>query len=242
MAVDSALLDWAERDGVAVLRLYRWDPFCLSFGRHEPATRRYDRARIKALGLDTVRRPTGGRAVWHAQELTYSITAKLGSDSYFQSLPSAYCTIHRMLADALIALGIPAVLAAPGKVPGPDAGPCFAAPVGGEVLVNGHKVIGSSQVRQGDAFLQHGSLLLENHQALLGEIGTSPASPTHSAPSAPSAPLGHPVSYEEAARAIASAAATRFGAMSQGPVPPALAPDIARHAERFRSDEWTWAR
>src|SRR5690606_19846924 len=73
MAADRALLDLAVREGVVVLRLYRWDPFCLSFGAHEPAARRYDRDRIAALGLDTVRRPTGGRAVWHARELTYAV-------------------------------------------------------------------------------------------------------------------------------------------------------------------------
>ena len=64
MAIDSALLDLVDRSGGAFLRLYRWEPHCLSFGRHEPASRRYDRARIAELGLDCVRRPTGGRAVW----------------------------------------------------------------------------------------------------------------------------------------------------------------------------------
>ncbi|MFN2326957.1 MAG: biotin/lipoate A/B protein ligase family protein, partial [Gemmatimonadales bacterium] len=75
MAIDRALLDLAAGEGAVVMRLYRWHPHCLSFGRHEPALRRYDRERIAALGLDTVRRPTGGRAVWHARELTYAVAA-----------------------------------------------------------------------------------------------------------------------------------------------------------------------
>src|SRR4029434_4665896 len=66
-AIAQTLLDLASQAGFAVLRLYRWEPFCLSFGRHEPALRRYGRASIEARGIDTVRRPTGGRAVWHAQ-------------------------------------------------------------------------------------------------------------------------------------------------------------------------------
>src|SRR5512134_3612466 len=69
MALDQALLDQAERAGEGFLRLYRWEPFCLSFGRHEPALKRYDRAAVTRRGLDTVRRPTGGRAVWHAREV-----------------------------------------------------------------------------------------------------------------------------------------------------------------------------
>src|SRR5687768_9071128 len=62
MAIDSALLALAERDGTGFVRLYRWFPACISFGRHESAARRYDRVRIEGLGLDVVRRPTGGRA------------------------------------------------------------------------------------------------------------------------------------------------------------------------------------
>ena len=61
MALDAALLSAAERDGACTLRLYAWDPPTLSFGRNEPALRRYDRAAIGARSLAVVRRPTGGR-------------------------------------------------------------------------------------------------------------------------------------------------------------------------------------
>src|SRR5262245_3022550 len=74
MAIDHALLRIAQ-DGQATLRLYRWDPPCLSFGRNEPATQRYDLDQIRRLNLDTVRRPTGGRAVWHDAEVTYAVAA-----------------------------------------------------------------------------------------------------------------------------------------------------------------------
>src|SRR4051812_32387311 len=98
MAIDQTLLDRADQSGESWLRLYQWAPHCLSFGRHEPATSRYNRTRIQALGIDTVRRPSGGRAVWHAQELTYAIAAR---SEYFGSLRAAYHEIHDMLADAL---------------------------------------------------------------------------------------------------------------------------------------------
>ena len=98
MALDAAMLDRAEATGRTLARLYRWAPPCLSFGRHEPAGRRYDRARIEDLRLDCVRRPTGGRAVWHARELTYAVAAPTS----FGSLPQAYRRIHGALLGAEI--------------------------------------------------------------------------------------------------------------------------------------------
>jgi lipoate-protein ligase A len=80
MAIDQALLDEVDRGGeVSYLRLYRWNPPCLSFGRNEPALARYDRAEIERLGLDVVRRPTGGRAVWHDDEVTYAVAAPVAA-------------------------------------------------------------------------------------------------------------------------------------------------------------------
>lgn len=236
MAIDAMLLDRAEATGARYLRLYRWDPWCLSFGRHEPATRRYDRSHIEAREIDVVRRPTGGRAVWHARELTYSVVSPVAE---YGGLREAYAAIHGMFAEALRRLGIPADLAAPGVTPGPGAGPCFAAPVGGEVLVETRKVIGSAQVRQGSAFLQHGSLLLEDDQPFLEELSRGNGVPG-SSPEAPP-PLGRVLSYEEAAEAVRSIASVAR-TMSPGDLARLGAEADARHGERFRSPQWTWGR
>ena len=241
MAADRALLDLAVREGVVVLRLYRWDPFCLSFGAHEPAERRYDRERIAALGLDTVRRPTGGRAVWHARELTYGV---VGPERVFGQLREAYLTIHRILADALRRLGAaPDFAPDPGRAAPLDAGPCFARPAGGEVLVGGSKVVGSAQVRLGDAFLQHGSVLLEDDQALLGAVTREPVAPGGEIPLARA--LGRPVSWA----AAATAAADAFAEWAGGPPVPwsgatheAFLAAATGHEPQFRSPEWTWRR
>ena len=136
MAIDQTLLDRAGLLGENWLRLYAWEPHCLSFGRHEPATRRYDAARIAALGIDTVRRPTGGRAVWHGHELTYAVAAP---GPRFGSLQEAYLEIHAMIGQALGKLGIEAVLASSRRSEPLDAGACFSRPAGGEVLVGGCK-------------------------------------------------------------------------------------------------------
>ena len=239
MAVDAALLDRTLETGDAFFRCYRWEPHCLSFGRHEPALRRYDTARIRALGLSCVRRPTGGRAVWHARELTYAVTAPL---SAFGGMREAYATIHGLLAGALGRLGVHAVLAPRSSpTPGVGSGPCFAAPVGGEVLVGGRKVVGSAQLRSGDAFLQHGSLLLADDQGLVGELaGLAPPFPDGiTGPS----PLGRVPSFEEAADAVLTTADSLLeGAVREDRLPAGIARAAAGHAERFRSEAWTWQR
>jgi lipoate-protein ligase A len=157
MAIDESLLDEAGRTGTPFLRLYRWDPPCLSLGRNEPA--------IERPGVATVRRPTGGRAVWHEHEVTYAVAAPIAA---FGRLRDAYRAIHERLATALRSLGADVTLAADRPTPPlrdrPNA--CFAETVGGEVLVGGRKVIGSAQVRRGTAFLQHGSILLDGSQEL----------------------------------------------------------------------------
>ena len=237
MAIYSALLDLAE-EGAAFLRLYRWQPHCLSFGRHEPATRRYARAEIEARGLDCVRRPSGGRAVWHARELTYCVAAPL---AVFGGLQEAYRSIHAMLATALgsIFAGGQLALAPAARPLGPGSGPCFSAPVGGEVLLGGQKVIGSAQLRQGDAFLQHGSVLLEDDQSLVGTLAGLEAAPGTTL----STVLGRAVGFAEAAHALAATAPDLLGPVRpEAALPAVVTGRAAFHAERFRDPAWTWQR
>ena len=237
MAIDQALLDAAE-GGMGVLRLYRWDPACLSFGRNEPALRRYDRTRIEALGLDVVRRPTGGRAVWHADELTYAVACPA---DWFGDLRTAYRRIHEMLAEAIASLGLePRLAAAPAAALPVDAGACFAAPAGGEVLVGGKKVVGSAQVRQGSAMLQHGSVLLGGTQQQVAAVSAGPAAP--SGETSLGAALGRPVAFEETAAAILGTIGASLDAV---PVPeevPGFLESAAAHELQFSSDSWTWRR
>lgn len=229
MAVDDQLLHDAARSGIATLRLYRWAPACLSFGRHESALGRYDRAEIERRGLDVVRRPTGGRAVWHEHEVTYAVAAPVAA---FGSLRDTYCAIHERLAAALRSIGAAATLA-PARPPvrltaGPAA--CFAAAVGGEVVVDGRKVVGSAQVRSGNAFLQHGSILLAGSQAMVAAVSRRPTGLTGSTTLAEV--LGRSVSFEEVADAVVRAWNAPFhrtvGASARLPV--------------YRDPAWTWRR
>ena len=247
MAWDQTLLDLAEAEGRLFVRLYRWDPFCLSFGRHEPAQRRYDRTAIEAAEMDVVRRPTGGRAVWHARELTYAVAAPA---ALLGSLPDAYRAIHEVLARAVSALGaIPALADAPQRSAPVDAGACFASPAGGELVVNGAKVLGSAQVRQGTALLQHGSMLLEDDQSIVTSVTLGDAPPEGGVPLARL--LRRQVTFDEAAAAVRDAVTTAWRAdwnETRSDVPEtisdteALAASLAVHEARFRDPAWTWYR
>jgi lipoate-protein ligase A len=237
MAIDAALLDRAAREQERWLRLYAWDPPCLSFGRHEPAARRYRADRILELGLSTVRRPTGGRAVWHGRELTYAVaapTAGLGS------LREAYRAIHLVLRDALRALGAAAELAPDGRAARVDAGACFAAPAGGEVMVADRKVVGSAQLRRAGALLQHGAILLGDDQSTVTAVTLGAAPADGSAPL--SRLLGRQVSPVEAAEAIVAAAERHWGpARDASSAAAQVLAQAAPAFERFRSPEWTWS-
>lgn len=237
MAIDCALLDLVRAGEGAVLRVYRWQPWCLSFGRHEPVLRRYGKANISARGVDVVRRPTGGRAVWHARELTYALAQPASS----APLRESYRAIHGMMAEAVRRLGAPALLAAdPPRVPGVGAGACFALPVGGEVVIAGRKVVGSAQLREDGALLQHGSMLLEDDQGMVRELSGDGAMPA--AEITMSAALGRPVVFLEAAAAVRDAArAWRPGCEDLADPSPILE-RAHQHEAEFRSDEWTWGR
>ncbi len=233
MAIDMDLLGAAARSGSGFLRLYRFDPPCLSFGRHEPARQRYDQEAITQLGIDVVRRPTGGRAVWHEHELTYAVAAPIGA---WGSLRESYHAIHARLVLALRALGAPATLGAGhAPVPGIGAGGCFAAPVAGEVLVAGRKLVGSAQVRLGGAFLQHGSILIGGTQDLVARVTRAPA--PRSRETTLSAVLGRPVSFEEVAAAVLAA----FDCVAPAPAAPRSAGPGGRPFP-FSDTTWTWRR
>jgi lipoate-protein ligase A len=181
MAADEALLDRVVRSGGAFLRLYRWDPPTLSIGRNQ---------RIDVTpGVPLVRRPTGGKAVWHEAEVTYAVAAPIAQ---FGSLRDAYCQIHTWLVAALRSLGVDASLAPYRPTVRPSDGPtaCFATPVGGEILVQGRKLVGSAQVRRANALLQHGSILLDGKQPEAGLETTLVAE------------LGRPVAFDEVAQAV----------------------------------------
>lgn len=162
MARDHALALNA-RPGEGTVRFYRWAAATLSFGRNEPVTVGYRDLLRRHPEMEAVRRPTGGRAVIHDREFTYSVVLPARA---FGGLRLAYRKINQGLLRGLRRLGVDAGGAA-GRPAAPDAGPCFLEPAEEEVVVRGRKLVGSAQARIGGAILQHGSLLLVADQSAL---------------------------------------------------------------------------
>jgi len=144
MARDSALQVRAARSGESVFSIYSWCRPTLSFGRNQPARDRYDLEKIRDAGMDIVRRPTGGRAILHHREVTYSVTAP--SDT--SSLRETYSRIHGILQMGLTRLGVPVETAGISqRAPAPGMRPCFDTPTRGELVSQGAKLVGSAQWR-----------------------------------------------------------------------------------------------
>ncbi len=166
MGTDLALLGHAARTGRAVLRTYAWERPTVSFGRNEPVRGTWDVDAMRAAGCDVVRRPTGGRALLHEHEVTWSVTLPLDPRVPWRRM---YDAVNRRLLHALRALGVPAMLhdARGTRAPVPDGSHCFAAPSAGELVVAHGKVAGSAVWRADGGYLQHGSILLRDTQARL---------------------------------------------------------------------------
>jgi lipoate-protein ligase A len=240
MAVDETLME-AGRGGLVTLRLYGWEPGCLSFGRNQTARGRYDGDRAAEMGFDVVRRPTGGRAVLHHRELTYSVTAPAD----WGSLKEVYLRINRALAAGLRRLGVDARVhdVAAGPAPRPVVRACFRDPLPGEVTAAGRKLVGSAQWRDGGAVLQHGSILLHNDQELVERLRVD-GPPVAEVPAVGLAELlGAEPDRAELETALAAGFEETLGVeLDRGP----LAPDEAERAEarraRYEDPDWTWRR
>ncbi len=223
--------------GEGVVRFYRWISPTVSFGRNEPARGLYREEEALRAGVGFVRRPTGGRAVLHHQELTYALVFPLGS---LGGLKESYRIINRGLLEGLHLLGAAATLAKDtGPSLPPDAGPCFRQPAEGEVTALGRKLIGSAQVRLDHCILQHGSLILDGDQDLLGRfrVGDGVVPP----PATLRSLLGRVPDPESLASALQEGlVATLGGSWIRGTFraeEDAAALDLEPH---YLDREWTW--
>ncbi|MFD0678207.1 MULTISPECIES: lipoate--protein ligase family protein [unclassified Paenibacillus] len=168
MAVDEAILT-AHSEGKVppTVRFYGWNPATLSIGYFQKAVEEIDFDQIKQEGLGFVRRPTGGRAVLHDKELTYSIIVE---ESY-PGIPSGVTQAYRVLSEGLLLgfrkLGLDARMVQleseedKSKYASMGSAACFDSPSWYELVVEGRKIAGSAQTRQKQVVLQHGSILLD---------------------------------------------------------------------------------
>jgi lipoate-protein ligase A len=192
MAIDRALLSSVIGGAAPVLRLYHWSRPTVSFGRNQPARGLYDEAAAADRGITFVRRPTGGQAVLHDDELTYAVVAPL---AVIGRPRQAYLRINQALVAGLREMGVDASVASSSAghaSPGQPAGggpsyaagargsgesrenawtaACFRWPERGEVVAGGRKLVGSAQRVESRTVLQHGSILIEGSQEETEEL------------------------------------------------------------------------
>jgi lipoate-protein ligase A len=222
MAVDEAILEHIGRGAsLPTLRLYAWDPACLSLGHAQPITD-VDRIRLQERGWEVVRRLTGGRAILHTDELTYSVTGSAEEPVLAGGVLESYNRLAQALLLAVTSLDLSVEMKeATGHArSATHANPvCFEVPSSYEITVGGKKLIGSAQARKKEGVLQHGSLPLTGDlrricQALIFEDETARANAStrllKRATTVESA-LGGVVSWETAAEAFVHAFETQLG-------------------------------
>lgn len=220
MAADEAILETIGRgDSLPTLRLYAWEPACLSLGHTQPFAD-VDAVRLQEHGWDVVRRVTGGRAILHTDELTYSVAGSAEEPVLAGGVLESYSRIAQALLFAVQSLGLPVEMkegkTSTNTMPNPV---CFEVPSTYEITVNGRKLIGSAQARKKEGVLQHGSLPLTGDltricQALVFENEPARASAAKRllarATTVESA-LGRAIRWEEAAGAFIQAFETQLG-------------------------------
>ncbi len=162
MAIDEALLESANIEGLTTLRFYQWAAPSLSLGYFQKHAERYTHA--PSRNIDMVRRSTGGGAIVHHHEWTYSFTTPI-VDRTSRHVEQLFWTFHETLVGMLAGAGLTANIyepAADQNAP-PAAEPflCFLRRARGDILLDGHKIVGSAQRRRQRAVLQHGGILLK---------------------------------------------------------------------------------
>jgi len=163
MAIDEAIFrETIKNKKKPTIRFYGWHPAAVSIGYFQDPQSELNLEQCGNMGVDVVRRITGGKAVFHNDEITYSVVAGVGEKSFPANILGTYKVISDCLVRGLAYLGIKANLAPAGQsTKDLDLGSCcFSIPSRNELLVAGRKICGSAQMRTKGGFLQHGSLLL----------------------------------------------------------------------------------
>jgi lipoate---protein ligase len=236
MGLDEAILaSVASGAEPPTLRLYRWKPYAVSVGYFQGVRDEVDLARCAQLGVDVVRRLTGGGAVFHADEITYSIVVPETHPLAAGGILDSYKAICAGVVAGLARLGITAEFA----------------PLN-DIVAGGRKLSGNAQTRKRGCLLQHGTILLAVDPEAMFSVLRVPneklkgklIEDVKARVSSVSAMLGRPLGYEEALPAFELGFAEVLGALEPKTVPGGVEMDQARTnaRERFASGAWTFKR
>jgi lipoate-protein ligase A len=257
MAADEAILRAIAAGRVPpTLRLYAWEPACLSLGRAQSLAD-VDMEALRTAGFDLVRRPTGGKAILHVDELTYSVVAPQSEPRVTGGIVESYRRLSAGLMRGLELLGV-ADLGADRRIspenlsPSQPEGPvCFEAPSDYEITAGGRKLVGSAQMRAQGVVLQHGALPLHGDIARICPLLAAHPDPARvrgrattlaeALGSSVSTQDRQPVTWDEAADALVRGFAEALNLL--------LKPDALTDAEhawteelranKYATDDWT---
>jgi lipoate-protein ligase A len=220
MAVDEAILQGVGRaESLPTLRLYDWAPACLSLGYAQSYTD-VDAGRLSANGWEVVRRLTGGRAILHVDEMTYSVIAPSDEPRVAGSVLESYHRLAGALIRAVRALGLPVEMEENAPPASAAKGPvCFEVPSAYEIVVAGKKLIGSAQARKKEGVLQHGTFPLHGDLTRITRALVFPDEPARQAAAqklltratTSEMVLGRVIPWQEAAQAFLRAFETELG-------------------------------
>lgn len=264
MAIDEAMmLALAEGVSTPTIRFFRWSPPCVSLGYFQRTLAEVDLNRCRQLGIGCVRRPTGGRAILHDAELTYSVVARLDTPAVSGTILESYQKISSALLLGLNRLNVRAAMNPP-KPAGMRSGPamrvgfderpltaaCFDVPSDYEIAVDGRKLVGSAQTRQDGILLQHGSVLFGINAQQVFTVLLPPTGTTREAVAtwltrrvtSLGELLGRQVAFDEVAARLSEGFATGFGVrLEEGQLTPRER-ELASHLRRtkYAADEWTF--
>jgi lipoate-protein ligase A len=242
MARDSALQARAARTGETVFSIYSWTRPTLSFGRNQPAAGLYDIGKLRSANVDVVRRPTGGRAILHDREVTYSVTSPVKDAP---PLRETYSRINRVLLDGLARLGVEAELASiTERAQTPSVRPCFETPADGELIARGSKLVGSAQWRDEGALLQHGSILVDDDQTSLPSFAADTLSTGDSVPPPATlhALMARVPEIAEVASAMFDAVRSLEDEEATEMSEEEIVAETMSHLPQFLDEGWTWRR
>lgn len=238
MALDEALMRLSRRTGNAYFRLYGWEAPTLSLGRNQRARGHYDAEAARSLGVGFVRRPTGGRALLHHREITYSAAMPARSPT---DASAAYAFINEVLLEGLRGLGVKASRSSGAAHVPPGLRPCFDMPSAHEIVLDDRKLIGSAQWRHSDTLLQHGSILVRDDQATIARLMREPPDEPPVAASLHGA-LGWDPTIDDVTPFMRAALANAVGAtVADFDGEPARG-DTADLERVYHEDAWTWRR
>ena len=245
MAIDEAISRAVQANLVPpTLRFFGWNPACLSLGQAQPGGD-VDREACRTAGVDVVRRPTGGRAILHTDELTYSVIAPEREPRVAGTIVESYKRLSEGLLNGLMLMGVPTRQVERSDEHDRDQGPvCFEVPSNYEIVFGGKKLVGSAQMRKSGVVLQHGTIPLQGDIARISlYLAKHPDQDRvrNRATTVESA-IGRVVDYDDATRLMAQGFAEALNLQLEAgeliSEEQTWAEELRR--EKYAADEWTY--